>query len=86
MAARFVNERTLAATARLQQVAAEAGMSAVTLAVAWTLSHDFVGSTIIGATSEDQLLDSLRASEVTLSPDVLAACNKISKEIPYPLG
>jgi aryl-alcohol dehydrogenase-like predicted oxidoreductase len=86
MTARFVSERTLATTERLIEVARQAGMSPVTLAVAWTLAHDFVGSTIIGATRAEQLTDSLAASGVSLSQDVLAACEKITREIPYPLG
>ncbi len=86
MTKRFVNERTLAATARFQRIAADAGMAVATLAVAWSLAHDFVGSTIIGATSADQLTDTLAAAEVTLSPEVIAACNEVTKEIRYPMG
>ena len=58
----------------------------VTLAVAWSLAHDYVGATIIGATSVDQLDDSLRAADVTLKPDVLAACDAVTREILYPMG
>jgi aryl-alcohol dehydrogenase-like predicted oxidoreductase len=57
-----------------------------TLAVAWTLTHDFVGSTIIGATRAEQLSDTLAASDTALAPDVLAACNAVAKEIRYPMG
>ena len=49
------------------KIAAEAGLAPVTLAVAWTLAHDFVGSTIIGATSVAQLEDSLKAADVKLA-------------------
>ena len=86
MTRRFVNEKTLGATERFAKIAAEAGLAPVTLAVAWTLAHDFVGSTIIGATSVDQLDDSLRAAEVTLSREVLAACDAVTREILYPMG
>jgi aryl-alcohol dehydrogenase-like predicted oxidoreductase len=86
MARRFVNEKTLGSTERFAKIAADAGLPLVTLAVAWSLAHDFVGSTIIGATSVDQLEDSLRAAQVTLSADVLAACDKVTKEILYPMG
>ena len=41
-------------------------MSVATLATAWTLTHDFVGSTIIGATTREQLNDTLAAADVTL--------------------
>ena len=71
---------------RFEQEAAEAGIAPVTLAVAWTLVHDFVGSTIIGATRVEQLDDALAASEVTLAPEVLEACDKVNQEILYPMG
>jgi len=86
MTRRFVNERTLEATARFQRLAAGAGMAVATLAVAWTLIHDFVGSTIIGATSVQQLDETLAAADVTLSEDVIKECHKVTKEILYPLG
>jgi aryl-alcohol dehydrogenase-like predicted oxidoreductase len=86
MTRRFVNEKTLAATERFAKIAAEAGLTPVTLAIAWTLAHDFVGSTIVGATSVQQLDDSLRAADVTLPADVLGACDAVSKEILYPMG
>lgn len=86
MTRRFVNARTLESTARLMQIAREAGLAAPTLAIAWTLTHGFVGSTIIGATEPEQLTDTLAASGTTLAPDVLAACNEVAKDIRYPMG
>jgi aryl-alcohol dehydrogenase-like predicted oxidoreductase len=86
MTRRFVNERTLESTARFTRIARDAGIPVSTLAIAWTLTHDFVGATIIGATSADQLTDTLAASGTTLAPEVLAACNEVSKEIRYPMG
>jgi aryl-alcohol dehydrogenase-like predicted oxidoreductase len=86
MTERFINERTLESATRLARLAEESGISVTTFAVAWTLSHDFVGSTIVGATKPEQLPDSLNATEVTLSAEVLAACDAIAREIPYPMG
>jgi len=86
MTRRFVNEKTLATAARCMTIAREAGLAPVTLAVAWTLAHDFVGSTIIGATTVEQLGDSLAAADLQLSPDVLAACEAVGREILYPMG
>ena len=71
MASRFVNDKTVASTKRFQTIAAEAGMSVVTLATAWSKQHDFVASTIVGATREDQLDDIFAAADLTLSDDVL---------------
>lgn len=86
MTERFLNERSLETTAQLMEVANEAGMSIVTLAIAWTLTHPFVGSTIIGATSVEQLEPHLKATETELSADVLAECERITRAIPYPMG
>ena len=86
MTRRFVNEGTTASTERFTRIAAEAGMAVSTLAIAWSLAHDFVGSTIIGATTAEQLTDTLAAADVTLSADVLKACNEVSREIRYPMG
>jgi aryl-alcohol dehydrogenase-like predicted oxidoreductase len=86
MTARFVNERSLSATARFSALAKEHGMAPVTFATAWSLAHDFVGSTLVGATHVEQLDDILAAADVTLSKEALDAVNKISREILYPLG
>ncbi|MSR10353.1 MAG: aldo/keto reductase [Gammaproteobacteria bacterium] len=86
MAARFVNEASLASTARYLQIASAAGMSPVTLATAWSMNFDFVASTIIGARSADQLTETLAALDVKLSDDVLRQCNEVHADILYPMG
>jgi aryl-alcohol dehydrogenase-like predicted oxidoreductase len=86
MARRFVNDKSLAATERFAGIAAEAGMPVVTLAVAWSKQPDFVASTIVGATHEDQVDDILAAADVTLDDAVLKQIDAVSKEILYPMG
>jgi aryl-alcohol dehydrogenase-like predicted oxidoreductase len=86
MARRFVNEKTLASTERWIALAQEAGMSVTTLATAWSKQHDFVASTIVGVTHEDQLPDIFAAAEVTLDADLLKKIDAVSKEIRYPMG
>jgi len=86
MARRYVNEKSLAATQRYQAIAAEAGMSLITLATAWSKQHDFVASTIVGATHIDQVDEILAAADVVLGADVLKEIDKVSKEIMYPMG
>lgn len=86
MAKRFVNEKSLEATTRYMKIAAEAGISPVTLATAWSKQHDFVASTIVGVSRFDQLADILAAADLELSADVLKACGKVSKDILYPMG
>ncbi|MGE0387989.1 MAG: aldo/keto reductase [Gammaproteobacteria bacterium] len=86
MVRRFVNDRTLASTARFQAIAAEAGMSVVTLATAWSKQHDFVASTIVGATRLDQLPELFAAADLTLAPEVMKKIDAVSREIMYPMG
>jgi aryl-alcohol dehydrogenase-like predicted oxidoreductase len=86
MAKRFVNDKTIASTKRFQAIAAEAGVSAVTLATAWSKQHDYVASTIVGATTVEQLPDIFAAADLTLEPAVLKAIDAVTKEILYPMG
>jgi aryl-alcohol dehydrogenase-like predicted oxidoreductase len=85
MTGRFLNERSLAATARYAEIARECGLSPVTFAVAWTLTRDFVGSTIFGVTSVEQLDEHLAAAETEIPADALAAVDAIAREIRYPM-
>ena len=86
MAARFVNDRALESTRRFQAIAAEAGMSVVTMATAWSKQHDFVASTIVGATSAEQMPEILAAADITLEPAILAKIDEVSRDIRYPMG
>lgn len=86
MAQRFVNDKTLASTERFAAIAAEAGMAPVTLATAWSQQHDFVASTIVGASRQDQVADILAAADVVLSPEVMKKIDAVTKDILYPMG
>lgn len=86
MGRRFVNKRSLASTERFMAIAAEAGMSPVTMAVAWSKQHDFVASTIVGVSRQDQLAEILAAADLVLPGDVMTAIDKVSREIRYPMG
>ena len=86
MARRYLNDKSLAATERYAGVAAEAGISLVTLATAWSKQHDFVASTIVGATHEDQLDDIFAAADLDLDEAVMKKIDLVSKEILYPMG
>ena len=86
MAERFVNDKTLASTARFIAIAAEAGIAPVTLATAWSKQHDFVASTIVGATRPDQLPDIVAAGDLVLSDAVMTACDAVTKDVLYPMG
>lgn len=86
MARRFLNPGTLEATERYMEIARQADMSPVTLATAWSMQHDFVASTIIGARYAKQLEESLAALDITLSDEVMKQCDEVHQAIPYPMG
>jgi len=86
MAKRYVNDKSLSATERFGAIAAELGMSLVTMATAWSKQHDFVASTIVGVTHENQLAEIFAAADVTLDKETLAKINAVSKDIMYPMG
>lgn len=86
MARRFVNEKSLASTERFAAIAADIGVSVTTLAVAWSKQHDFVASTIVGASAADQVPDILAAADLTLTAETLKQINAVTKEIMYPMG
>ncbi len=86
MAARFLNDKTLASTQKYIAIAEEAGMHPVTLSTAWSKQFDFIASTIIGATTAEQLDPILEAMDLILSDEVLQACDRVHEEILYPMG
>ena len=83
MTRRFVNEKSLSATEKVMAISAEAGMSPVTLATAWSKQHDFVASTIVGASKESQLDDIFAAIDLTLPDDVMKAVRDMTKDKDY---
>jgi len=86
MAERFVNDKTLASTQKYIELAKEYGISPTTLAVAWSMSFDFVASTITGATSPSQLDEQFKALDFKMSEELLSECDAIHREILYPMG
>lgn len=86
MAARFLNDKTLASTQEYLRIASTQGLDPVSMAIAWSKQFDFVASTIIGATTPEQLDASLAAMNLTLSADVLKDLDAVHAKILYPMG
>ncbi|SFV69942.1 Oxidoreductase [hydrothermal vent metagenome] len=86
MADRFVNDRALASVQKYLKIAQDAGLHPVTMATAWSKQFSFVASTIIGATTPEQLDATLAAMDLELSDEVLKACDKVHQDILYPMG
>ncbi len=85
MAQRFVNARSIEATGRFIEIARSIGVSVTALALAWSRQHDFVASTIVGATTTVQLQESLEAKDLVLDQETLARIDQVDHEIPTPM-
>ncbi len=83
---RFVNEKSLATTAKYMQIAKKLEISPVTLAVAYSKQFEFVASTIVGARNASQLDESFDAIDLQLSDIVMQEIKDIQSEIMYPMG
>jgi aryl-alcohol dehydrogenase-like predicted oxidoreductase len=74
---RYLRPSVLAATKEYAELARANGMSPASMALAWCYSRWFVGSTIIGATTLEQLKENIDAEGVTLSDEVVAQIDAI---------
>ena len=77
--ARVANQRKLEAADALAELAKQAGISLVELAVAFVIRHPAVTSAIIGPRTMEQLESQLGASEIKLDQSVL---NRIDEIVP----
>jgi L-glyceraldehyde 3-phosphate reductase len=77
----LLTEQTLAKIRGLNEIARARGQSLAQLALAWTLRDDRMTSTLIGASSVEQLDDSLGALDhLSLSDDELAEIDRYATE------
>lgn len=72
-----LNQRKLALVDELGKIADQAGLSLTHMAVAWTLEHPAVTSTIIGPRTHEQLDDLLACAETVLDEDTLNAIDQL---------
>jgi len=80
-----MTERSVAATEAYAELARQHDLTPAQLALAFCRSRPFVASTIIGATTLDQLQENLKAAEVTLSDDVLTAITDLHRQYGNPM-
>jgi aryl-alcohol dehydrogenase-like predicted oxidoreductase len=72
----FLNDKTLTAVAKLEPLAADAGLSMAQLAVAWVLQNPNVASAIMGASRPEQVHENVKAAGVKLEPELLTAIDE----------
>ena len=75
--ARYRDSQNEAAVDAYMKIAEEAGLSPAAMALSWCYHRDHVCSTIIGATTLDQLDENIKAYDVKLGEDVLEKIHKV---------
>ncbi|MGB5437332.1 MAG: aldo/keto reductase [Maribacter sp.] len=81
---RYAGANATKATQKYFELATHHGMSLSQMALAFVNTRPFVTSTIIGATTMDQLKQNIGTMEVGISNELLKGINAIHQEIPNP--
>ncbi|MCZ8229904.1 aldo/keto reductase [Flavobacterium sp.] len=81
---RYNSEQSAAATRLYHEIAQQNGLTLTQLALAFIEQQPFVTSTIIGATTMDQLRENIDTINVTLSEELLQAIDGVQAKIPDP--
>ncbi len=81
---RYVRPATIEAARRYAALAREHGLTPAQLALAWCYSRWFIASTIIGATSLEQLQHNIDAYQIRLAPEVVKAVDAIHATLTNP--
>ena len=85
LADRFLNDRVRETVSWLKEIADDLSITLTALCLAWSKQHDFVASTIVGATTVAQLNESLGADGLVLSKETLSRIDEIDVAIPTPM-
>ena len=81
---RYNSENTRKASALYSEIASENGLSLTEMSLAFVRQQQFVTSTIIGATTLEQLEENINTTNVTLTDEILAEIEKVQNSIPDP--
>jgi aryl-alcohol dehydrogenase-like predicted oxidoreductase len=81
---RYSNENCYKVTKLYQDLAQKNNLSLTQMALAFINCQEFVTSTIIGATTLDQLRENINAHKITLSEEIINEINTIQESIPNP--
>lgn len=81
---RYYSENCKKATQLYQEIAQKHGLSLTQMALAFVNQQEFVSSTIIGATTIEQLKENIASIDVVLSNEIIAEINAVQAVIPDP--
>ncbi len=78
---RYWHAANFQAIEKLKQVAGKHGLDVTHVALAWVLNNRAISSAICGVSSLAQLEKNLPAAELTLAPEILAACDDVWQQL-----
>lgn len=78
----YLTPEVLNAVSELQNLAEQNGLTLSQMALAWILRQKGVSSAIIGASKPEQVVENVKASDVTLSDSLTATIDKTLNTIP----
>eukprot|EP00560_Eucampia_antarctica_P004866 CAMPEP_0197831846 /NCGR_PEP_ID=MMETSP1437-20131217/12360_1 /TAXON_ID=49252 ORGANISM="Eucampia antarctica, Strain CCMP1452" /NCGR_SAMPLE_ID=MMETSP1437 /ASSEMBLY_ACC=CAM_ASM_001096 /LENGTH=396 /DNA_ID=CAMNT_0043434939 /DNA_START=35 /DNA_END=1225 /DNA_ORIENTATION=+ len=81
---RYLGSQNEAAVNSYVEIAEQIGVTPTELALSWCYHREHVASTIIGATSQEQLHENIKAYDVKLDDDTLMKISKVYKEYTDP--
>jgi len=79
---RYWQEAQFAAVAHLHEFFSARNKPLAQVAIAWVLAQDEITSPLVGATSPEQLRESLPAVDMRLDEEEMAVCNEVWFELP----
>ena len=77
---------TFAAIDRIREIASDVGQPMALVSLAWLLAQPGVTSVLAGGRRPDQVIENVRAAELTLKPPVIEALTEATKEVKAALG
>lgn len=75
----YMNKRAQAATSAFADIAKKHGMTPAAMAVSFSVCQPFITSSIIGATTPEQLRENIAAGEIKLTPQCQSDINEATK-------
>ncbi len=81
---RYINPNCNKATQMYNELALDNRLTLTQMALAFVQHQQFVSSTIIGATTIEQLAENIDTHNIILSPEIINEINKIQELIPNP--
>lgn len=81
---RYGGQTCMEAASAYDEIARNYGISLTQMSLAFVRQQSFVTSTIIGATTKEQLVENIESLKITLSEEILSKINEVHQKRPNP--